>query len=71
MTLITTEHSLKSIRETLCIAQTFINLSDQSNKRTHSNLIRDLISNIDEQRPLGYDSKHDNRHTPTCGCDDK
>lgn len=28
-----------------------------------------MIRDIDEQRPLGPDGKHGNRHTPTCGCE--
>ncbi|WP_238840708.1 hypothetical protein [Prescottella equi] len=38
-------------------------------------LIRDemqyLINVLREHRPIGPDGKHGNRHTSTCGCEDK
>lgn len=30
-----------------------------------------LVGVIDVHRPLGPDGKHGNRHTATCGCEDK
>lgn len=32
-------------------------------------LIADLIRVLDIHRPLGNDGKHNERHTPTCGCE--
>lgn len=34
-------------------------------------VVADLINLIDVHRPLGPDGKHDDRHTPTCGCGDR
>lgn len=63
--------TLKMIRETLCVAQTHLNLHDVSSRRQeHSDRIGRLIADIDRQRPLGPDGKHGDRHTSTCGCDD-
>ena len=33
--------------------------------------IQRLIDVLDLHRPIGADGKHRNRHTPTCGCDDR
>ena len=30
-----------------------------------------MIADIDRQRPLGWDGKHRNQHTATCGCWDR
>jgi hypothetical protein len=64
--------SLKSIRETLCIAQSAINHSTTNLRRrdADSDLIGRIIAEIDRQRPLGPDGKHGDRHTSTCGCED-
>lgn len=58
----------KMLRETLCVAQTWINLSGDSRKREHSDRLERLIAECDRHRPLGRDGKHGNLHTPTCGC---
>lgn len=63
--------SVKLLREALCIAQTAINespvnWSDSINKR-----LGRLINELDKHRPLGPDGKHGDRHTKTCGCEDK
>jgi hypothetical protein len=55
---------LKMLREQLCMMQSVY--SDPENLRR----IQVLINQIDIYRPLGSDGKHDNLHTPTCGCDD-
>lgn len=55
----------KMMREHLCAQATFA--PDDTTRDAFSNLIRVL----DLHRPIGPDGKHDNRHTPTCGCDDK
>lgn len=62
--------TLKMLRETLCVAETRIVNSplDADRRPSHVARIGRLIRNIDEQRPLGSDGKHGDRHTPTCGC---
>lgn len=64
--------TLKMLRETFCVAQTQVNLHvpDTDRRQQHSDRLERLIYDIDRQRPLGPDGKHDNRHTPTCGCSD-
>lgn len=63
--------SLKMIRETLCVAQTHVNLhvADTDRRQEHSDRLQRLIDDIDRQRPGGPDGKHGDRHTDTCGCD--
>jgi hypothetical protein len=61
----------KELRETLCVAQTCIGLSDDSRKRSHMDRLQRLIDECDRHRPIGPDGKHGQRHTPTCGCEDK
>jgi hypothetical protein len=34
-------------------------------------VLASLIDEIDRNRPLGPDGTHGDRHTPTCGCEDK
>ncbi len=63
MSKIESPDSLKVIRETLCRAQTALSLSERDVSR-----LQRLINDIDRQRPLGPDGKHNNRHTATCGC---
>ena len=61
--------NVKMLRETLCVAQTYVGLSDNSRKLQHSATLQQLINECDRHRPLGSDGKHGNRHTKTCGCD--
>jgi hypothetical protein len=64
--------SPKSVRETLCVAQTAIGEVYATNQRdTHIDLLGRLIAECDRHRPLGSDGKHGERHTATCGCQDK
>ena len=58
--------SLKMAREALCAAEHAMlhTLHDPQRVAT----IAAMIADIDEQRPLGPDGKHGDRHTPTCGC---
>lgn len=63
--------NLKTMRETLCIAQSAINESSVRWSNAHNKRLGDLIRQIDKHRPLGPDGKHGDRHTPTCGCEDK
>jgi hypothetical protein len=61
--------SLKMVRETLCVAMTYVGLSDDYRATEHVARLQRLCDDIDRQRPLGPDCKHDERHTPTCGCE--
>ena len=58
--------NLKMLREALCQAEAEPNVPVDV-KRS----IGDMIRLIDVHRPLGSDGKHDNRHTATCGCEDR
>jgi hypothetical protein len=61
----------KMLRETLCVAQSRIGNSplDEGRKWEHIDRLQRLIDECDRHRPLGLNGKHDDRHTPTCGCD--
>ena len=63
--------SVKMLRENLCIAQTAINESPVNWAESVNKRIGRLIKELDKHRPLGPDGKHGNRHTETCGCEDK
>lgn len=75
MSVITTEHSLKMIRETMCLAEHALYHAARTggvNPRPGDlERIKSIIADIDRQRPLGSDGKHGDLHTPTCGCDDQ
>lgn len=58
--------SLKMLRETLCRAQSLLALDYHDVMR-----IQMLCDEIDRHRPLGSDGKHGDRHTATCGCEDR
>lgn len=68
----------KMLRETLCVAQAALaalgrtrpNYNDGGPLTTHTARLELLIRECDRHRPLGPDGKHDDRHTPTCGCAD-
>lgn len=60
-------NSLKTAREALCLAEGAIRYTHGPTPAMW--LIAAMIRDIDEQRPLGPDGKHGNRHTPTCGCE--
>ena len=55
----------KGLREHLCQQQTH-----SPDERTRW-AIQDLINVLNTHRPLGNDGKHDERHTATCGCEDR
>ena len=59
--------SVKMLREDLCRRQVQANQWPQSIQSA----VDVLIEMIDRHRPLGPDGKHDDRHTDTCGCEDK
>lgn len=80
------EDSLKSLRETLCVAQAALPIAYADaplaetdagaierfgRQLAHSERLGRLIAEIDRQRPLGPDGQHGDRHTVTCGCLDK
>jgi hypothetical protein len=64
---------VKMLRETLCVAQSRILNSpvDAGDRLGHSRRLGWLINECDRHRPLGPDGKHGDRHTETCGCEDK
>lgn len=68
--------SLKSLRETLCRAQTAM-LGPNGHGAHYPEIMTEverlgrLIAEIDRQRPLGPDGKHGDLHTPSCGCEDR
>ena len=57
--------NIKSLRETLCLAQQRADCASQKKHLQH------LIDECDRHRPLGPDGKHGRRHTTTCGCEDR
>jgi hypothetical protein len=66
---------LKATREALCAAQSALAERARSgvdvDRVPHwSRRLGALIGEIDVHRPLGPDGKNDERHTPTCGCED-
>ena len=61
----------KMLRETLCVAQTCVALSGRPRDEGHLDRLQRLIDECDRHRPLGPDGTHGDRHTPTCGCEDK
>lgn len=62
--------SPKSLRETLCRAQTAIGAVYGKHGDAHIERLQRLINECDRHRPLGPDGTHGDRHTPTCGCED-
>jgi len=61
----------KSLRETLCLAQSLINRHAPRGGHLHSDYLQELINECDRHRPLNAQGKHANLHTNTCGCEDK
>lgn len=65
---------LKTLRETLCRAQGAL-VYQYGHNRAFTTEQRErlafLIDEIDRHRPVGPDGTHGNRHTETCGCEDK
>lgn len=63
----------KMLRETLCVAQAAISNHPTAggwHPERHVARLGRLIAECDRHRPLGPDGKHNDRHTPTCGCED-
>jgi len=69
MSSIYTDNTLKTVREALCFSQTFLPTTNQG--MMYRSVLQDLIDEIDLQRPLGTNGKHDTLHTKDCGCIDK
>jgi len=68
------EKDLKSLRESLCMAQsalTYYPYVSRDNELVYRGRIQEILDRIDEHRPLGSNGKHGNLHTDTCGCEDK
>lgn len=59
--------SIKMLREALCRSQA----NSPQWPTEVSEAVNNLIKLIDSHRPLGSDGKHGNRHTLTCGCEDR
>lgn len=70
MTTLNVSDSVKMLRETFCVAQAALAPEVRRGLNEHRKRLQRLIDECDRQRPLGPDGKHDNRHTPTCGCED-
>jgi DNA-binding CsgD family transcriptional regulator len=75
---LTVPDSIKTLRETLCRAQTAIGSTcviprHEIRERAEHDIavLQRLIDDCDQQRPLGQDGVHGDRHTATCGCEDK
>lgn len=58
---------LKLLRELLCAIQAGV-WHDNDTSRAQ---MQGLIDEIDRHRPLGPDGKHGDRHTASCGCEDR
>lgn len=63
----------KMLRETVCFAQSAVLHYYGRDERmlTHVALLGRLVVACDRLRPLGPDGKHGDRHTASCGCEDK
>lgn len=64
-------NNIKTLRETLCRAQSNVlhRQHDLAAITTDVENLQALINEIDIWRPLGPNGKHEDRHTPHCGCD--
>lgn len=77
---ITSNDSLKMIREAICFVQSTMELVDRvpdadlsfptEQRDKYQRILQGLVADIDRQRPLGRDGKHGNRHTAYCQCPD-
>lgn len=66
-------HTIKTIGEALSYAEcALLNFYPGNSQRAmYARVIADLLADVKRQRPTGPDGKHGNRHTATCGCDDR
>jgi hypothetical protein len=64
--------SIKMLKETLCDAQALaVFLQLNASIPHYVDTLQKLINECDRHRPIGPDGKHGDRHTETCGCEDK
>ena len=71
--------SPKMLLETLCVVQSGLHALDRERPgfnaggtvAVHLSRIQHLIDECNRKRPTGSDGKHDDRHTPECGCGSK
>ena len=65
--------SIKSVGEALKYAEAaLLNFYHDNGQRSmYAEILRELLADIERQRPTGPDGKHGDRHTPTCGCADR
>lgn len=70
-TTLTVADSPKMLHETLCTAQVQVAHSGLPRAREHVLRLERLINECERHRPLGPDGKHGDRHTATCGCEDR
>lgn len=71
---LTVADTIKSLRETFCVAQTAIGYAvgrDNVQARQHIDRLQRLVDDCDRQRPLDQAGKHGygERCTATCGCE--
>lgn len=59
-------YTSKSLHEAFCYAQTYLPDNDQGNY--FRLVLQDLINDLEIDRPLGLDGKHNDLHTEICGC---
>jgi hypothetical protein len=71
------EDGPKMLRETLSRAQTALGQTKENDARdawadsaADRERLQRLIDECERKRPTGPDGKHDDRHTPECGCED-
>jgi hypothetical protein len=78
VTILSVPDSPKMLRESLCVAQAGVAelmrggmRSAGGSMESHMDRLTRMIDECDRHRPVGPDGKHDDRHTETCGCEDK
>lgn len=68
--------SPKMLLETLCVVEHALHALEKARPgynaggpvSTHLGRIRHLMDECERKRPTGSNGKHDDRHTPECGC---
>jgi hypothetical protein len=68
--------ALKATREALCAASSALAERARQGTDVHAvppwiDRLQALCDQIDVHRPLGPDGKHGDRHTVTCGCEER
>lgn len=66
-----TGRSVKSVRETLCVAMTAVQHGGHDPRDVHVPILQEFVDELDVLRPLGPDGVHGTgeRCTPWCGCE--